>query len=274
MKVHAGFCLAVLWPACHGAFAQSVDAGDHSRIPFVEQSGRDAYLKFLEARTHKAYAVCLGGAWAYRSGRDSADAAVAATLDVAREHARGWPCIVYAIDDRVVTRAYLQNLSPGEFRRTLAEATLAARPFADEDRDAGIPAQRGMRERKLHAPTPTAVPGARLITTDGLRRALAGEGHPVLVDVRPRPQATIPGAHVNNPIGSDFSADAERAAADFLARIVPDRAAPVAFYCVNWECWLSYNAALRAVAAGYSNVHWYRGGIAAWFEAGLPLEAR
>jgi PQQ-dependent catabolism-associated CXXCW motif protein len=274
MKMHAGLFLAVLWTTCHCAFAQSLIVGDASRIPFVDQSGRDAYLKFLEARTHKAYAVCLGGPWAYQSGRDSANAAIAATLDVARKHAKGLPCIVYAVNDQVVTRAYQQKLSPGEFRKVLAGTALDTRAFADENRDAGIPAQRTLREQKLHAPTPTDISGAKVITTDGLRRALAGSGRLVLVDVRPQPRATIPGAHINNAIGIDFRADAERAVEDFLTRVAPDKAAPIVFYCVNWECWLSYNAALRAVAAGYNNVHWYRGGIAAWFEAGLPLEAR
>jgi len=274
MKVHPKLFLALLGAACPCAFAQPADIGDASRIPFVDQSGRDAYLKYLESRTHKAYAVCLGGAWAYQSGRDSADAAIAATLDVARKNAKGFPCAVYAIDGQVVTRAYLQKLSPGEFRKALAAMEPPARAYADENRDAGVPVQRVLREQKLHAPTPTDVPGARVLTTDGLRRALAGAAHPLLVDVRPQPRATIPGAHVNNAIGIDFSAGAERAAADFLAHIAPDKATPIAFYCVNWECWLSYNAALRAVAAGYTSVYWYRGGIAAWFEAGLPLEPR
>jgi rhodanese-related sulfurtransferase len=36
---------------------------------------------------------------------------------------------------------------------------------------------------------------------------------------------------------------------------------------------MSYNAALRAIAAGYSNVLWYRGGIEAWKAAGMPVQA-
>ena len=46
---------------------------------------------------------------------------------------------------------------------------------------------------------------------------------------------------------------------------------PLAFYCVNSQCWLSYNASLRAVALGYTRVLWYRGGVEAWRAAGLPL---
>ena len=46
------------------------------------------------------------------------------------------------------------------------------------------------------------------------------------------------------------------------------------FYCLSRECWMSYNAALRAVHAGYKNVLWYRGGIEAWNFAGLPTQQR
>ena len=34
---------------------------------------------------------------------------------------------------------------------------------------------------------------------------------------------------------------------------------------------MSYNAALRAIHAGYGNVHWYRGGLEAWQRAGQPV---
>jgi PQQ-dependent catabolism-associated CXXCW motif protein len=46
---------------------------------------------------------------------------------------------------------------------------------------------------------------------------------------------------------------------------------PLVFFCVNSQCWLSYNASLRAAALGYTNVYWYRGGIESWRAAGLPL---
>ena len=41
-------------------------------------------------------------------------------------------------------------------------------------------------------------------------------------------------------------------------------------YCQGTYCWMSYNAALRAINLGYTNVLWYRGGIEAWKQAGLP----
>ena len=49
-----------------------------------------------------------------------------------------------------------------------------------------------------------------------------------------------------------------------------DVARPIVVYCVDANCWLSYNAALRLHALGYENLYWYRGGIAAWNAANLP----
>jgi PQQ-dependent catabolism-associated CXXCW motif protein len=48
---------------------------------------------------------------------------------------------------------------------------------------------------------------------------------------------------------------------------------PLVFFCQGIRCWESYNAALRARVAGFPNVFWYRGGLAAWQEAGFPMQA-
>jgi PQQ-dependent catabolism-associated CXXCW motif protein len=50
-----------------------------------------------------------------------------------------------------------------------------------------------------------------------------------------------------------------------------DRKRPLVFLCQGPQCWLSYNAALRAVRLGYETVYWYRGGIEAWIAAGGDL---
>ena len=47
-----------------------------------------------------------------------------------------------------------------------------------------------------------------------------------------------------------------------------DKSRAIVFFCSSVRCWLSYNAALRAVRLGYAGVYWYRGGIAAWLAAG------
>ena len=48
--------------------------------------------------------------------------------------------------------------------------------------------------------------------------------------------------------------------------------APMVFFCQGAHCWESYNASLRAIDLGYTNVYWYRGGLSSWQEAGLPVD--
>jgi len=49
--------------------------------------------------------------------------------------------------------------------------------------------------------------------------------------------------------------------------------ARLVFYCGGPQCWMSYNAAARAIRLGYRNVLWYRGGTEAWQRAGQQLAA-
>jgi PQQ-dependent catabolism-associated CXXCW motif protein len=51
-----------------------------------------------------------------------------------------------------------------------------------------------------------------------------------------------------------------------------DRQRPLAFYCLT-NCWMSWNAAKRAIAMGYAHVYWYPDGTDGWAAAGHPLEA-
>ena len=50
-----------------------------------------------------------------------------------------------------------------------------------------------------------------------------------------------------------------------------DRAKLLLFYCLR-DCWMSWNAAKRAIALGYT-VAWYPDGTDGWQDAGLPLSA-
>jgi PQQ-dependent catabolism-associated CXXCW motif protein len=49
-----------------------------------------------------------------------------------------------------------------------------------------------------------------------------------------------------------------------------DKAKPMVFFCLR-DCWMSWNAAKRALTYGYSNVMWYPDGTDAWQEIGLPV---
>ena len=48
-----------------------------------------------------------------------------------------------------------------------------------------------------------------------------------------------------------------------LDKALDGRQRPLVFYCLK-DCWMSWNAAKRALALGYSNVAWYPEGSDGW----------
>jgi rhodanese-related sulfurtransferase len=57
-----------------------------------------------------------------------------------------------------------------------------------------------------------------------------------------------------------------------LSKLPTDKAAPLVLFCNSGECWKSYKASVVAVKAGYSKVHWFRGGFPEWSAKGLPTQ--
>jgi PQQ-dependent catabolism-associated CXXCW motif protein len=163
----------------------------------------------------------------------------------------------------------------------LKAATPAVGPFAREIEDRGIAPQSRPETRRVHGPTPLTVPGATTLTTRELQERLARDPAFRVIDVLgalAETRQVIPGAlWVPNFGGSDWTGapgEHPRRAAAFraiLAKAAPKLDDPVAFYCLNADCWLSYNAALHALRLGYRRVYWYRGGSEAWSAARLPF---
>jgi PQQ-dependent catabolism-associated CXXCW motif protein len=146
--------------------------------------------------------------------------------------------------------------------------------YADEDRDWGVAPTNRLRLQPYHAPTPLTIPGAQVLRTRELQALLAGAGAPILIDVLSEEgHVTVAGALWLSGAGrgTNFMDPVQSVLVPLLAKLsAGDKARPMVFLCANSQCWLSYNAALRAVAAGYEKVYWYRGGIEAWAAAGLP----
>ena len=148
---------------------------------------------------------------------------------------------------------------------------------ADEDADFGVAPVATLRLANLSAPTPREVPGARTLRTAELRERLRADpaARPLLFDVLGGGQHdSLPGAVWLPGAGRGEAFD--DAVQAQLARLLHaatkgDPARAMVFFCQGTACWLSYNAALRAVALGYREVHWYRGGIEAWLAAGGEL---
>lgn len=153
-----------------------------------------------------------------------------------------------------------------------------ARLEAHERQDHGVAPPAALHAGPMHGPTPTAMPGGRLVTTRALVELLRGgsaEGRPLVFDVLGGTEQ-LPGALMAVPAhqAGGFDDGVQREFGRFLQQVTQGRQdRPLVFYCASTQCWMSYNAALRAIRLGYSQVLWYRGGIEAWKAAGQPLQA-
>lgn len=148
----------------------------------------------------------------------------------------------------------------------------AIKTYGNEAADFGVKPRQTLQEAaKVDSDTPTSIPGGKVITTGELAKALANPNIAVLVvDVLESnsPHRPVPGAVVwsypNRP-GSFKDAVQSQVKATLDAIVQGDVWFPMVFYCAGPDCWQGYNAALRAIHAGYKNVYWYRGGAEAWF---------
>ena len=137
------------------------------------------------------------------------------------------------------------------------------------------------------APVPQTIAGGTVIHTPALRELLR-TARPILVDVAGAPRQPpalargalwMPLAHRDIPgslwipeaglgVVSDRLDAFFRTALRQAAHGNPDAA--IVVYC-HHACWLSWNAAKRAVAAGYRHVFWYPDGVEGWSGAHLPV---
>ena len=144
-----------------------------------------------------------------------------------------------------------------------------------EDHDWQVPPTALLRQSTYSGPTPMEIPGGMRITTATLDSMLKSSPVPILVDVASgNGHETLSGAYwlPGAGRGSNFIDEVQASLSRFLEKVTEgNKSRALVFFCVNLECWLSYNAALRAVAAGYTAVYWYRGGLSAWRSAGLQL---
>lgn len=151
--------------------------------------------------------------------------------------------------------------------------------MAWERQDMGVRAPDGLHQGEFHGPTPNQIPGGQVITTKGLlpllQQGMAVHVFDVLGAQQTLPGA-IPAAWAAQP--GSFEDTTQQQFGQMLQQVTRGQAdAPLVFYCGGPQCWMSYNAAARAIRLGYRNVLWYRGGLEAWQRAGqqaVPAQGR
>ncbi len=135
-----------------------------------------------------------------------------------------------------------------------------------EREDFGVAPTRALHNGPMHAPTPASIPGGKVITTAGVLDMQRRQIPHVLIDVLGAPDRlpnALPGAWLSQP-GSFTDEVQQRATAMLMQATRGQKDMPLVFYCQSPQCWMSYNASLRAINAGFTNVLWYRGGVEAW----------
>jgi PQQ-dependent catabolism-associated CXXCW motif protein len=162
------------------------------------------------------------------------------------------------------------------FARTLA--------LADE---LGPPEPDDYRSDEYRAPVPETLRGARVVTT-AEAETIWKRGAAAFIDVLPRapkpanlpagtlwrdkPRANIPSSLwlPDTGYGALTPAMEVYLRAGLAKASGGDTRKVLLIYCLH-ECWMSWNAAKRAIAFGYRNIVWYPDGTDGWEKAGLPL---
>ena len=145
----------------------------------------------------------------------------------------------------------------------------------------------GYRTDNYRASVPATLDGARVIDTQAAE-GLWRERSAIFIDVLPRPvkpdnlpanmvwreapHRSIPGAVWLANVG--YGVVPEPLLQAFQTQLAMltsgDQTRMLVFFCLK-DCWMSWNAAKRAVSWGYSNVIWFPDGIDGWGDALLPL---
>ena len=139
----------------------------------------------------------------------------------------------------------------------------------------------------INSAVPAAITGGKVIHDAHALQALLKRPETVIVDVSnapvrpenlatgapwlPLPHQAIPGSVWIPGVGLG---EIPPAAGDFFRKQLAvatgdDPTRPIVIYC-HQTCWLSWNAAKRAISYGYLNVYWFRDGIEGWKAAHLP----
>ena len=149
------------------------------------------------------------------------------------------------------------------------------------------PAPEGYRTDNYRALVPATLAGARVLAT-GEAEAIWRAGAGVFIDVLPhapkpqnlpagtiwreKPRLNIPGSIWLPDTGyGTLAAATEDYLRHGLARAAGGNSATLlVIYCLT-DCWMSWNAAKRALSYGYRNVAWYPEGTDGWQRADLPV---
>jgi PQQ-dependent catabolism-associated CXXCW motif protein len=245
------------------------------------QSTAEKVLKnYLTRDDHKAIAVGLKKlGYGFRYGDDDPGAAMIKALYFCN-HTSGNPklCRLVSVNDQELLPHYLEADAQASLLLQKANAPDEKILQTERNEPGGPIPSKLANQTRLTGITPKILEGIRQLDSAELLSALKQNERPVVIDVMAA-GLTIPGTlnFINAGLAFDDpqkEASFEERFLNMLKEAAPALDQPVIFYCASSECWLSVNAAMRARKIGYTQVMWYRGGLAAWVRAGLPTVHR
>ena len=161
----------------------------------------------------------------------------------------------------------------------LAAALAAAGEVAEPD---------AYRTDNYMSPVPATLKGASTVDAPTLHQKMADGLDAVLIDVLPLrrkppdfppnrlwrtpPRHNIPGSVWLPNVGyGDIAPEFQAYFVENLGKLTRDKSPALVFYCLR-DCWMSWNAAKRALEMGHRNVFWFPGGTDEWEVMGYDLE--
>ena len=115
------------------------------------------------------------------------------------------------------------------------------------------------------ADAPQEIAGATTVDAEALIEMIMSVDGLIVVDAR------VPGDYDAAHIEGAYNLVSSDANAETLAAILPTADTPVVFYCNGLSCGRAAEAVDAALAAGYSNVHYFARGMEEWNDLGLPV---
>lgn len=113
--------------------------------------------------------------------------------------------------------------------------------------------------------TPEQITGTKKVTAEEVIDLVGKLDDLVIIDARTRKD------HAGGWIEGAVSLPDTETNAETLAANIPSKSTPVLFYCNGVKCGRSVKSCEMAVAEGYTNIYWFRGGWGEWTAKGLPV---
>ncbi|BBB62052.1 hypothetical protein UNDKW_3779 [Undibacterium sp. KW1] len=244
----------------------------------LNKSAQTGFEKYKGDKAKKAFAVSADGSWGTGFGFNNDVLAIRSALSKCQRHTK-LNCKLYDLDDEAFQDKYALFLTESERAIKNLKVQNGYQDF--ENTDWFLPPMKHLRpgSEGFHYATPTRIEGIKNISTPELAEKLAKKQISVIdalgID---NSGMTLPfaisldgAANLADDPEAAFNKNLDADLRAVMKKNFPQKEAPIAVFCISEECWMSVNTLVRLKGMGYSNLYWYRGGIAAWQAAKLPV---